>query len=79
MNNVKMTTEKFFDYYGDCYISDMFPSPSSAPESTLLNQTNSSARFMEGGDLHGIVSIKVLDASKKTQVEAAYVPISPFF
>ncbi|KAH6640374.1 hypothetical protein F5144DRAFT_626551 [Chaetomium tenue] len=52
MNNVKMTSEKFFDYYGDCYISDI-------------------ARFMEGGDLHGIVSIKVLDASKKTQVEAA--------
>lgn len=23
MNNVKMTSEKFFDYYGDCYISDM--------------------------------------------------------
>ena len=28
MNNVKMTSEKFFDYYGDCYISDMCPLPS---------------------------------------------------
>ncbi len=28
---------------------------------------------MEGGDLHGIVSIKILDVSKKSQVEAAYV------
>ncbi len=37
------------------------------------HQANSSARFMEGGDLHGIVSIKVLDVSKKNQVEAAYV------
>ena len=34
---------------------------------------------MEGGDLHGIVSIKVLDASKRSQVEAAYVSISPLF
>jgi len=25
MNNVKMDSEKFFDYYGDCYISDMYP------------------------------------------------------
>ena len=24
MQNVKMTSEKFFDYYGDCYISDMY-------------------------------------------------------
>jgi hypothetical protein len=80
MNNVKMTSERFFDYYGDCYISDMCPRlPSLAPGSVLLSQANSSARFMEGGDLHGIVSIKVLDASKKSQVEAAYVSIFPLF
>ncbi|KLP16646.1 Uncharacterized protein LW94_7661 [Fusarium fujikuroi] len=28
-------------------------------------------RFMEGGDLHGIVSMKVLDSSNKSKVEAA--------
>ncbi|KAF2108743.1 hypothetical protein BDV96DRAFT_652676 [Lophiotrema nucula] len=49
MDGVEMDSEKFFDYYGDCYISG----------------------FMEGGDLHGIVSMKVLDASKKSEVEAA--------
>ncbi len=27
MNNVKMTSEKFFDYYGDCYISDTYMYP----------------------------------------------------
>ncbi|KAK4459300.1 hypothetical protein QBC42DRAFT_183737 [Cladorrhinum samala] len=52
MNNVKMDSEKFFDYYGDCYISDII-------------------RFIEGGDLQGIVSIKIPDISKKSQVEAA--------
>lgn len=37
----------------------------------MNNQADTSARFMEGGDLHGIVSIKILDVSKKSQVEAA--------
>ena len=33
---------------------------------------------MEGGDLHGIVSVKVLDASKKSQIQTAYVSsVSP--
>jgi len=32
---------------------------------------------MEGGDLHGIVSIKVLDVTKKTSVESAYVKTKP--
>lgn len=29
--------------------------------------------FIEGGDLHGVVSIKVLDSTKKEEVKALYV------
>jgi len=43
----------------------------------ISRQTNSNASFMEGGDLHGIVSIKVLDVTKKTSVESAYVKTKP--
>ena len=49
LNDVKMSSQRFFDIYGDCFISG----------------------FMEGGDLHGMVSMKVLNTSKKSQVESA--------
>lgn len=48
-NNVKMSSERFFDIYGDCFISG----------------------FMEGGDLHGMVPMKVLNILKKSQVKSA--------
>ncbi|MCJ1388514.1 hypothetical protein MMC18_001361 [Xylographa bjoerkii] len=44
-----MTSAKFHQVYGDCYISG----------------------FIEGGDLHGIVSIKALDASRKQEIKSA--------
>lgn len=49
IDEIRVDNDKFFDIYGDCYISG----------------------FIEGGDLHGIVSIKVLDASSKYNVERA--------
>ncbi|KAI3326738.1 hypothetical protein HD806DRAFT_416024 [Xylariaceae sp. AK1471] len=48
LKDVSMTSESFFEIFGDCYVSG----------------------FMEGGDLHGIVSVKVLDSSKKSEVES---------
>ncbi|RWA14486.1 hypothetical protein EKO27_g555 [Xylaria grammica] len=48
LEGVKMNSQRFFEKFGDCYVSG----------------------FMEGGDLHGIVSVKVLDATKKSEVES---------
>ncbi|KAL7794076.1 hypothetical protein V8C43DRAFT_281049 [Trichoderma afarasin] len=45
---MKMTSETFFQTFGDCYISG----------------------FIEGGDLHGIISIKAPNATKKANIEA---------
>jgi len=41
-----------------------------------VTKANNSIRFIEGGDLQGIVSIKIPDISKKSQVEAAYVSVT---
>ncbi|KAJ5692691.1 hypothetical protein N7462_002114 [Penicillium macrosclerotiorum] len=49
LKDVQMNSAKFFEIYGDCYVSG----------------------FVEGGDLHGIVSVRVLDASKKSEVQSA--------
>ena len=49
LNNVKMSSERFFDIYSDCFISE----------------------FMKGGNLHGMVLMKMLNTSKKSQVESA--------
>ena len=49
LNDFKMSSERFFNISGDCFISV----------------------FMEGGDLNGMVSMKVLNTSKKSQVESA--------
>ncbi|EHK21910.1 uncharacterized protein TRIVIDRAFT_151551, partial [Trichoderma virens Gv29-8] len=45
----EMTTSRFHEVYGDCFISG----------------------FIEGGDLHGIISIKTLDYSRRGEVKTA--------
>ncbi len=71
MEGDKISSESFFKTYGDCYISGMSsetlrPIPSNGTD--CLNRPITG--FIYGGDLHGIVSIKVLSSSKRSQIES---------
>ncbi|KAI0103973.1 hypothetical protein GGR51DRAFT_523062 [Nemania sp. FL0031] len=48
LKGIEMDSGKFFEIYGDCYISG----------------------FIEGGDLHGIISAEYLEIPKKAEVES---------
>jgi len=67
MKDVQVDNDNFPDIYGDCYISGTYRI--TTVTRFLLLLTRLSTGFMEGGELHGIVSVKVLDASNTKEVE----------
>ncbi|PTB53234.1 hypothetical protein M431DRAFT_118887 [Trichoderma harzianum CBS 226.95] len=64
---MKMTNETFFQTFGDCYISGN----SHSFNYICICIDRPVEGFVEGGDLHGIISIKAPDATKKANIEAA--------
>jgi hypothetical protein len=62
-----MTTEKFHELYGDSFISGKSDLSHAIHQSKL----GTASGFIEGGDLHGIISIKVLDSSRKSEIKSA--------
>ncbi len=74
MDGVNINSETFFNTYGDCYISGAYATASLAqcqPLGRTVGEANcfdTLIGFVYGGDLHGIVSIKVLNPSRRNQI-----------
>jgi hypothetical protein len=74
MDGVNINSQTFFNTYGDCYISGAYAAASlaqSQPPSRAVGGANSfdaMIGFVYGGELHGIVSMKVLNPLRRNQI-----------
>jgi hypothetical protein len=76
MEGDDINSQTFFNTYGDCYVSGAYAAASLAQCQWLgsafggANCFATLTGFVYGGDLHGIVSMKVLNSSRRNQIES---------